>query len=67
MKVIPVGHFRIGLVHGHQFIPWGNLKVLFGYYPKFAMFLILIGNGIGRTANGRGCANLRAYARMLRL
>ncbi|CAK5108487.1 unnamed protein product [Meloidogyne enterolobii] len=27
MKVIPVGHFRIGLVHGHQFIPWGDLKV----------------------------------------
>uniref|UniRef100_A0A1I8BDG2 Vacuolar protein sorting-associated protein 29 n=1 Tax=Meloidogyne hapla TaxID=6305 RepID=A0A1I8BDG2_MELHA len=28
MKVIPVGHFRIGLVHGHQFIPWGDLKAM---------------------------------------
>ncbi|KAF7635775.1 HATPase_c domain-containing protein [Meloidogyne graminicola] len=28
MKVIPVGHFRIGLIHGHQFIPWGDLKAM---------------------------------------
>ena len=29
VKVISVGHFRIGLTHGHQFIPWGDLKVGF--------------------------------------
>uniref|UniRef100_A0A183BZI7 Vacuolar protein sorting-associated protein 29 n=1 Tax=Globodera pallida TaxID=36090 RepID=A0A183BZI7_GLOPA len=28
VKVIPVGHFRIGITHGHQFIPWGNLKAM---------------------------------------
>lgn len=27
VKVINVGHYRIGLTHGHQFIPWGNLQV----------------------------------------
>ncbi|KAI1713013.1 calcineurin-like phosphoesterase superfamily domain-containing protein [Ditylenchus destructor] len=28
VKVISVGHFRIGLTHGHQFIPWGDLKAM---------------------------------------
>lgn len=28
VKVISVGRFRIGLTHGHQFIPWGDLKVM---------------------------------------
>jgi vacuolar protein sorting-associated protein 29 len=27
-KVISVGRFRIGLIHGHQFIPWGDLKAM---------------------------------------
>jgi len=27
-KVISVGHFRIGLTHGHQFIPWGDLRAM---------------------------------------
>lgn len=31
VKVVNVGHFRIGLTHGHQFVPWGNLKVNFLY------------------------------------
>ena len=26
-KIITVGAFRIGLMHGHQIIPWGNLEV----------------------------------------
>jgi vacuolar protein sorting-associated protein 29 len=26
-KIISVGQFRIGLIHGHQIIPWDDLKV----------------------------------------
>jgi predicted phosphodiesterase len=25
-KVVTVGHFRIGLCHGHQIVPWGKNK-----------------------------------------
>ncbi|KAK2723344.1 hypothetical protein QYM36_001866 [Artemia franciscana] len=27
-KVITVGQFRIGLIHGHQVIPWGDIDAL---------------------------------------
>ena len=27
-KVITVGQFRIGLTHGHQVVPWGDLESL---------------------------------------
>lgn len=27
-KVVTVGQFRIGLCHGHQVVPWGNVDAL---------------------------------------
>lgn len=27
-KVVTVGQFRIGLTHGHQVVPWGDLESL---------------------------------------
>lgn len=27
-KVITVGQFRIGLTHGHQIVPWGDVESL---------------------------------------
>jgi len=27
-KVMTVGNFKIGLVHGHQVVPWGDLESL---------------------------------------
>lgn len=27
-KVVTVGQFRIGLVHGHQIVPWGDVESL---------------------------------------
>ncbi|GMT19967.1 hypothetical protein PFISCL1PPCAC_11264, partial [Pristionchus fissidentatus] len=27
-KVVTVGSFRIGLIHGHQIVPWGSAKAL---------------------------------------
>lgn len=26
-KIISVGQFRIGVIHGHQIVPWEDLKV----------------------------------------
>ena len=27
-KVVQIGNFKIGLIHGHQVIPWGDLEAL---------------------------------------
>ena len=27
-KVVSIGNFRIGLIHGHQIVPWGDLEAL---------------------------------------
>lgn len=27
-KVVKIGGFRIGLIHGHQVVPWGDLEAL---------------------------------------
>ena len=27
-KVVKIGQFRIGLIHGHQIVPWGDTEAL---------------------------------------
>ena len=27
-KVVTIGNFKIGLIHGHQVVPWGDLEAL---------------------------------------
>ncbi len=27
-KVISIGNFKIGIIHGHQVAPWGDLEAL---------------------------------------
>jgi len=27
-KVVQIGNFKIGLIHGHQVVPWGDLEAL---------------------------------------
>lgn len=27
-KVVSIGSFRIGIIHGHQIVPWGDLEAL---------------------------------------
>ena len=27
-KVVQIGNFKIGIIHGHQVIPWGDLEAL---------------------------------------
>ncbi|KAK6059652.1 hypothetical protein COOONC_02714, partial [Cooperia oncophora] len=34
-KVVTVGQFRIGLIHGHQIIPWGDEAVRLNYSALF--------------------------------
>lgn len=28
-KIVNIGQYRIGILHGHQILPWGDLKVRF--------------------------------------
>lgn len=27
-KVVQIGNFKFGLIHGHQVVPWGDLEAL---------------------------------------
>ena len=27
-KVVQIGNFKIGIIHGHQVLPWGDLEAL---------------------------------------
>ena len=27
-KVVQIGNFKIGLIHGHQVVPWGDMEAL---------------------------------------
>jgi len=43
-KVVKIGQFRIGLVHGHQSIPWGNQDALAGYRRKLGADILISGH-----------------------
>ena len=27
-KVVQIGNFKIGIIHGHQVLPWGDIEAL---------------------------------------
>lgn len=43
-KVVQIGEFRIGLVHGHQIIPWGDHLSLASYRRKLNVDILLSGH-----------------------
>lgn len=43
-RVIQVGEFRIGLIHGHQIIPWGNRSALAGMRRKLGVDILISGH-----------------------
>jgi len=43
-KVVKIGQFRIGLVHGHQSVPWGNQDALAGYRRKLGADILISGH-----------------------
>jgi vacuolar protein sorting-associated protein 29 len=42
-KVVTIGEFKIGLVHGHQVIPWGNLDALSSVQRELDCDILLSG------------------------
>jgi len=43
-KVIQVGEFRIGLIHGHQIIPWGDHMAMAMFRRKLDVDILISGH-----------------------
>ena len=43
-KVVTIGEFKIGLIHGHQILPWGNVESLSSVQRELDCDILLSGN-----------------------
>lgn len=43
-KVVQIGEFKIGMIHGHQVLPWGNLESLAGIQRELGCDILLHGH-----------------------
>jgi len=43
-KVVTIGEFKIGLIHGHQILPWGNVESLSSIQRELDCDILLSGN-----------------------
>ena len=43
-KVVTIGEFKIGLIHGHQILPWGNAESLSSIQRELDCDILLSGN-----------------------
>ena len=42
-KVVQIGEFKIGMIHGHQVLPWGNLEALSSIQRELDCDILLSG------------------------
>ena len=43
-KVVQIGEFKIGMIHGHQILPWGNIEALSSVQRELDCDILLNGN-----------------------
>lgn len=43
-KVIQIGQFKIGLIHGHQIVPWGDAHALAMVQRQLDVDILITGN-----------------------
>ena len=43
-KVVQIGNFKIGLIHGHQVIPWGDLEALASVQRQLDVDILISGH-----------------------
>ena len=43
-KLVTIGEFKIGLIHGHQILPWGNVESLSSIQRELDCDILLSGN-----------------------
>jgi len=44
MKVVQIGNFKIGLIHGHQIVPWGDTESLAGLQRQLDVDILISGH-----------------------
>lgn len=50
-KVITIGDFKIGMIHGHQVLPWGDLEALSVIQRKLGCDILLSGHTHTNSVN----------------
>lgn len=43
-KVVQIGEFKIGMIHGHQILPWGNIDALSSVQRELGCDILLSGH-----------------------
>lgn len=43
-KVVQIGNFKIGLIHGHQVVPWGDLEALAAVQRQLDVDILVSGH-----------------------
>ena len=43
-KLVTIGEFKIGMIHGHQVLPWGNIESLSSIQRQLDCDILLSGN-----------------------
>ena len=50
-KVITIGGFKIGMIHGHQIVPWGDLEALSTIQRQLGCDILLSGHTHNNSVN----------------
>jgi len=50
-KVITIGGFKIGMIHGHQVVPWGDLEALSSIQRQLGCDILLSGHTHNNSVN----------------
>jgi len=58
-KVVQVGHFRIGVIHGHQVVPWGDHMSLAMVRRKLDVDILISGHThVNEVVEHEGCYHI---------
>jgi vacuolar protein sorting-associated protein 29 len=50
-KIVTIGEFKIGLIHGHQVVPWGDLEALSSVQRQLGCDILLSGHTHSNSVN----------------
>jgi len=60
-SIVNIGHFKVGLIHGHQIVPWGNHEALENQMRKMDVDILVSGhthvNEIFQSCTGKYLIN----------
>jgi vacuolar protein sorting-associated protein 29 len=50
-KIVTIGSFKIGMIHGHQVVPWGDLEALSSIQRQLGCDILLSGHTHNNSVN----------------